>query len=368
MKKPKVQFLDPYLTDTDIRAAVRVLKSGWITYGPVTEQFESLLSDYVGVKHAVFNSSGTAALHVALLAAGVGPGDEVITTPLSYQATANAILYVGAKPVFVDVEPDTGLISIPAVKRAVTKRTKAVIPVHLYGQMADMKSLAALAKQHAFVIIEDSAHAIESMRDGIKPGQKSFASCLSFHAAKNITCGEGGAVVCDDAERAEHMRLLCEGGVKRGGGKRWQVLLGYKYSGTQFQAALLIEQLKRIEKQWRKRKILWERYAAGLSGVSGITFPTIVPKSRSAYHMFVVWVDPLRRDTLRKELEARGIQTSVHFNPIHLEPYWQEKFGYGPGTHPVAERLGLGVISLPLHLKLTSVQQQFVIHSLRSLL
>src|SRR3989344_4218977 len=186
----KVQFLKPNLNETDIKEAAKVLKSGWITYGPKTKEFEEALKKHFKVGGAVFNSSGTAALHVALIAAGVRPGDEVVTTPLSYVATSNVILYVGAKPIFVDVEQNTGLIDVAAVRRAITKKTKAIIPVHLYGQMADMKKLAALAKKHNLAIIEDAAHSLESKRDGIMSGQKSFAAAFSFHAAKNITSGE----------------------------------------------------------------------------------------------------------------------------------------------------------------------------------
>ncbi|OGM98200.1 MAG: hypothetical protein A2735_00635 [Candidatus Yanofskybacteria bacterium RIFCSPHIGHO2_01_FULL_41_21] len=363
----KIQFLSPNLNKKDIQEAVKVLKSGWITYGPVTEKFEEIFAGYVGSKKAVFNSSGTAALHVALLVAGVGPGDEVITTPLSYVATSNVILYVGATPVFVDVDAKMGLIDLNKIKGAITSKTKAVIPVHLYGQMVDMKKLKKICGAK-IKIIEDSAHAIESERDGIKPGQLSFASCFSFHAAKNITSGEGGAVTVNDDKLAHELKLLCEGGVERTSTGRFMTLLGYKYSATTFQAAMLISQMKRINSDWKKRKILWERYKKGLTGVAGVSFPEQVPNSRHGYNMFVIWVEPTRRDILREKLGQAGIQTSIHFNPIHLEPHYKKSFGYKKGDFPVTEKLGFSSITLPLHQKLTKENQDYIVDKIKELL
>lgn len=356
----KIQFLNPNLTSADIKEAVKVLKSGWLTYGDKTRAFEESLAKFLGVKKVIFNSSGTAALHVALLAADISKGDEVITTPLSYVATSNVILYCGAKPVFVDVETGTGNIDVGKIEKAITKKTRAIVPVHLYGQMVDMKKLKKIADKHKILIIEDSAHAIESKRDRIRPGNSSFASCHSFHAAKNITSGEGGAVAVNSEELAEKIKLFCEGGVKKERDNRFMVALGYKYSGTNFQAALLLNQLERIESQHKKREKLWHYYAKKFTA-SGINFPKIVPNSKHAYHMFVVWVDPKRRDEIRKKIEGAGIQTSIHYNPIHLEPYYRKTFGYKRGDFPIAERLGFSTITLPLYPSLTKAQQDYVI-------
>ncbi len=360
----KVQFLKPHLTKEDLAEANKALKSGWITYGSKTKEFEEQFSKYLGLKKTVLNSSGTAALHVALIAAGVGKGDEVITTPLSYVATSNAILYVGAKPVFVDVEATTGLIDLKEVKKAITPRTKAIIPIHLYGQMVDMKGLNKICGAK-IKIIEDAAHAIESERDGIKPGQASFAACFSFHAAKNITAGEGGAISSNNEHDAEQMRLLCEGGVERKGDKRFMIMLGYKYSGTNFQGAMLASQMKRIDKQWKVRDVLYKNYEKALKNINGLSFPSRVPNSKHANHMFVVWVNPEKRDNIRTELAKRGVQTSIHFNPIHLEPYYAKEFGYKKGQSPVAERIGYSSITLPLYPDLTKVEQAYVVKNVR---
>lgn len=361
----KIQFLNPYITESDIKEAVKAIKSGWLTYNNVSKEFEEKFAKYLGVKETVLNSSGTGALHVSLLAAGVGLGDEVITVPLSYVATSNVILYVGAKPVFVDVEPESGLIDVNKVEKAITKKTKAIIPVHLYGQMADMKKLKRIADKHNLLIIEDACHAIEAERDGIKPGQKSFSACFSFHVAKNITSGEGGAVVVNDENLAEKLRLFGEGGVVKTADTRFMTLLGYKYSLTSFQAALLLSQLKRIEKQYQMRKKLWKYYAENLKKISGISFPKEVPNSKHAYHMFIIWVDPKKRDKIREELKKAGVQTSIHFNPIHLEPYYRKRFGFKRGDFPIAEKLGLSTITLPLYPSLTKKEIDYVIKEVK---
>lgn len=367
---PEIQFLNPYITGSDIKEAVKAIKSGWLTYSDVSKKFEEDFSEYLGVKEAVLNSSGTGALHVSLLAAGIGPGDEVITTPLSYVATSNVILYVGAKPVFVDVEPDTGLIDVSKIKKAITKKTKAIIPVHMYGQMADMRKLKKLADKHNLSIIEDACHAIEAERDGIRPGQASFSACFSFHVAKNITSGEGGAVATNSG-LGEKTRLLGEGGVERIGDRktgaytRYMTMLGYKYSLTSFQAALLMGQLKRIDKQWKTRRRLWRGYAKKLKSVKGVFFPKEIQNSKHAYHMFVIWVDQGKRDRLRKKLDEAGVQTSIHFNPIHLEPYYKKTFGFRAGDFPVAEKLGFSTITLPLYPSLKKKEQDYIIKKIR---
>jgi dTDP-4-amino-4,6-dideoxygalactose transaminase len=361
----KMPFLNPNIQSEDIRAVAKVLKSGWLATGPELRQFEEDLARYTGLPYTVADSSGTAALHTALLAAGVGPGDEVITTPLTFWATSNVILFVGAKLVFVDVEPDTGLISVPAVEKAITKKTKAIIPVHLYGQMADMKALATLAKRHKLKIIEDAPHALEAERDGIRPGALSFAACFSFHAAKNITAGEGGAVGVHTEKLKEEVRLYNDSGSDRSGSIRHMTRLGFKYSMTNMQGAMLLGQLKRIDNEWKKRKKVYERYTQGLSAVSGIKLLTVLPGVKHAYHMFTIVVEPRRRDVIRKKLKEAGIPADIHYNPVHLEPYYK-KLGYKKGMYPEAERIGLGTITLPLYTRLKPEEQKWIIDTVLS--
>lgn len=358
-------FLNPNLTPSDIKAAVAALKSGWLATGPELQQFEKVFAAYLGVKFAIADSSGTAALHTALIAAGIGPGDEVITTPLTFWATSNVILFVGAKPVFVDVEPDTGLISPEAVKRAITKKTKAIIPIHLYGRMADMTSLERIAKKYKLKIIEDACHALESSREGIRPGTKSFAACFSFHAAKNITAGEGGAVVTNNEKTAKLLKLLNDSGSDRSGPIRHMTVLGYKYSMTNMQGALLLGQLARIDKEWVKRKKIYETYRTAFEGVKGITLLKEVPNSRNSYHMFTIIVDPKKRDAIRSTIRAAGVPADIHYNPVHLEPYYK-KLGYKRGMYPAAERIGFGTITLPLYTRLTDTDMTYIIETVKN--
>ncbi len=356
----RIPFLNPHIEPSDITAVTKVLKSGWLANGPELRSFEEKLATYLGLPFIVANSSGTAGLHTALLSAGVGPGDEVITTPLSFWATSNVVLFVGAKLVFVDVEPETGLISVPEIEKAITKRTKAIIPVHLYGQMADMRAIAKLARKYKLKVIEDAPHALEASRDGVRPGELSFASCFSFHAAKNITAGEGGAVGVHTKKMADEVKLLNDSGSDRSGTIRHMTRLGYKYSMTNMQGAMLLGQLERIDREWVKRKKIYEYYSKSFENVPGIQLLKVVSNAKHAYHMFTIVVDSKKRDAIRKCLREAGVPADIHYNPIHLEPYYK-KLGYKKGMYPHAERIGLGTITLPLYTRLTKSEQDFVI-------
>ncbi len=365
MAKMKIQFLNPSITVTDIKQAVKVLKSGWILMGPASFEFEKNLSRYMRTKHAVLTNSCTSALFQSLLLAGIKPGDEVITTPLSYVATPNAIIHAGGTPVFVDVEPETGLIDSNKIEKAITNKTKVILPVHLYGQMADMKSISKIAKKHKLAVIEDAAHAIESERDGIRPAQLGLTACFSFHVAKNITAGQGGAIVTNNSRGDKLARLLRRDGIKNIGVKRRMVVLGYKQLMTDFQAALLDSQLSRIDSQWEKRKQIYENYAKVFLNVKGLSFPKLVPNSKHAYHMFVIQVSPDKRDKIIEFLYENGIQTSIHYDPIHLEPFYKKTLGYKRGDFPITEKFGLSTITLPLYPKLNKRQQKYVIDKVK---
>lgn len=356
----KVQFLKPNIAERDIKNTVRVLRSGWLAPGRYTRELEENFARYLGVKYAVMTGSCTAALHMALILAGAKEGDEVITTPISYVATSNVILYCGAKPIFVDVEPDTGNIDVNKIEKAITKRTKAIIPVHLYGQMVDMRKIKKIADKYKIKIIEDAAHAIEARRDGIKPGQISFAACFSFHTAKNMTSGQGGMFVTNNLRDFRIAKMLRRDGVVNINDKRRMFILGYKYDSTDFQAAMLINQLDRLENQLKIRGRLFRKYAAAFEKID-IKFPRTLPDVKHAYHLFAIWVDPKKRDRIREYLEKSGIQTSIHYEPIHLEPYYKKTFGYKKGDFPIAERLGFSTITLPLYPKLTKEEQDYVI-------
>lgn len=338
----KIPFLKPDIRESDIRRMNQSIKTGWLVHGEYTHQFEQELDKFLR-NRSFMTASCTASIHMALLLLGVKEGDEVITTPISWVSTANVILYTGAKVVFADVEPTTGILDIEDVKKKITPRTKAIIVVHLYGQMADMRAYSCLG----IPIIEDCAHALESSRDGIKPGQLGFAACFSFHAAKNITCGQGGAIITKDIERC---KLLVRDGVRNVMGKRVMLEFGYKYDLTDFQAALLIGQIKRIKTSHAKRLKVYERYEQAFKGMCPERIGT------HACHMFVIWVN--NRDAVRQRLLERGIETSIHYSAIHLEPYYQS-IGFEKGL-PIAERLAEMTITLPTY-ALTEKQQDYVI-------
>jgi dTDP-4-amino-4,6-dideoxygalactose transaminase len=343
----KVDFLKPNIRKSDIDRMIKSIQTGWLVHGEYTNIFERKLDKFIGGT-SFMTSSCTAALHMSLILLGIKKGDEVITTPLSWVSTANVILYQGAKVVFADVDPFTGILDINDVKRKITPKTKAIIVVHYCGQMADMVAFSKLG----IPIIEDAAHALEAERDGIRPGQLGFTACLSFHAAKNITCGQGGAIITKEKEKC---KLLVRDGVKNIDGKRIMLDFGYKYDSTDFQAALLIGQISRIKKSHAKRLEVYKRYENAFRGK--ISFPKRT--GTHACHMFIIWVNPLRRDVIREKLEEKGIQTSIHYNPIHLEPYYQ-KIGYKNVSLPVAEMLGASTITLPTY-ALTKKQQDYVI-------
>ena len=296
----KIEFFRHSIDREDRARVDRVLRSIFLTTGKEVEVFEEKFSRYVGLNYTTGLTSCTAALHLSLVALGIGPGDEVITTPMSFCATANAILHAGAKPVFVDAEEETGNINAELIEASVTKKTRAIIPVHLYGQMCDMKKIRPVAAKHHLKIIEDAAHAIEASRDGIRVGGVADAVCFSFYATKNITSGEGGAVSTHQKKLAESLKMLRLHGIDKGAADRytkefrhWDMpVLGWKYNMDNIQGALLIGQLERIEALWRKRESLWKRYEEELRTVNGITLLKTRPKVKHGRHLFTVLAPP----------------------------------------------------------------------------
>ncbi len=369
----KIEFFRHNIDERDIERVNAVLKSIFLTTGKDVENFEHMFSRYTGRKYTIGLTSCTAAIHLSLIALGIGPGDEVITTPMSFCATANAILHAGARPVFVDVEEETGNLNAELVESAVTERTKAILPVHLYGQMCDMKKIKAVADKYNIKLIEDAAHAIEASRDGVRIGQISDASCFSFYATKNITSGEGGAICTDSEGLADSLRMLRLHGIDRGAADRYtkrfqhydMPVLGWKYNMDNIQAALLIGQLERIEDLWQERDRLWKLYEEGLSSVKDIRIPRTLPGVRHARHLFTILVRAEKRDPLLWALQDCGIGVAVNYRPIHLLKYYREHFGYREGDYPVAEDIGKRTISLPLYSSLKEEDLRYVVETLK---
>lgn len=353
----KIEFFKHNIEPTDIERVNSVLKSIFLTTGKTVMEFEERFSAYLRARYAVGVTSCTAALHLSLISANIGAGDEVITTPMSFCATANSILHSGARPVFVDVEEETGNINVEIIERAITERTKAIMPVHLYGQMVDMKKLKEIADKYNLKIIEDAAHAIEAERDGIKPGELSFSACYSFYATKNITSGEGGAITTNNKETADLLRMLRLHGIDRSAIDRYtkryehydMPVLGWKYNMDNIQAALLLGQLERIDELWKKRDHLWSLYEEELKSVKGLKLLKTVPNSRHARHLFTVLVPSGKRDEILWRLQESGIGVAVNYRPIHLLSYYRKTFGFKEGDFPVAEEIGSRTISLPLY-------------------
>jgi dTDP-4-amino-4,6-dideoxygalactose transaminase len=369
----RIPFFRHDLGQAELDAVAEVLAGPVLTTGETVERFERRFAEHLGCRHVVTVSSCTAGIQLALLGLGIGAGDEVITTPMSFIATATAVMQAGATPVFVDVEPDTGNLDAATVAEAITPRTRAILPVHLYGQMCDMRTLRALADRHRLALIEDAAHCIEGSREGIRVGQVSNAACFSFYATKNLTCGEGGAVATNDEALARKLRLLRLHGMtrtaadrEREGYQHWDmVLFGWKYNLDNIQAALLLPQLDRLEERWQKREALAQRYLACLAEIDGVTTPALRPATRHARHLFPVWVRE-DRDGVVQALQEQGIGVVVNYRPMHLLSFFREQFGFQENTFPVAERIGGRTLSLPFYPSMPPACVDTVCGALRS--
>ena len=325
-------------------AFARVLRSGRYVLGEEVERFEAAFAGYCGTEHAVAVSSGTAALHLALLAAGIGPGDEVITSTMTFVATVAAIEQAGARPVLVDIDPETRTLDPRAVDRAVTGRTRAIIPVHLHGGTADMTAIRGIAEAYGLVVIEDAAQAHGAEHQGRRAGSLGDLGCFSFYPGKNLgACGEGGAVVTSDAGHAARLRMLRDWGQRE---KYEHLLKGFNYRMDAVQAAILAVKLGHLEDWTERRRERADFYRRRLAG-TGIGLPREAPGCRHVYHVFAIEI--AGRDSVRDRLTRAGIGTGIHYPvPVHLQPAYRD-LGYGRGDFPVAERFAAATLSLPLY-------------------
>lgn len=354
-----------WVDDNDINAVVNVLKSDWLTTGPNVAEFERSFAETVGAKEAIAVSNGTAALHAATYALGIGPGDEVIVPPMTFVASANCILYQGGTPVFADVDAETLLIDPNQVESKITSRTKAIIAVDYAGQACDYDVLTDIARAHNIHLIDDACHALGGYYKNKPVGSLADLNTFSLHPVKHITSGEGGVISTDNSQFAEKMRIFRSHGIASDHRKRelsgsWfyeMVDLGYNYRLTDFQCALAMSQLTKLSGWIKRRQEIAKRYDVAFSGMPEIT-PLGVRKDVShAYHLYVIRLNSEKihtdRATIFKALRAEGIGVNVHYVPVHLHPYYQEKLGTMRGMCPVAEKAYDEIISIPIFPKMT---------------
>jgi perosamine synthetase len=376
---PVRKALLPYgrqsISEEDIQSVVDALRSDWLTTGPKVGEFEEALAAWVGAKYAVAFSSGTAALHGAAFAAGLKPGDEAITSPLTFAATANCVLYQGARPVFADVSPDTLNLDPDRFAERITSNTRAVLPVDYGGHPADLDAILALAEQHGLIVIEDACHALGAEYYGRRAGSIAHMSVFSFHPVKQLATGEGGMVTTDRADLAESLRRFRNHGISSDARQRqasgeWHyemVSLGFNYRLTDIACALGISQLKNLGANLARRRAIAARYSAAFRDVPGVVVPSVRPNVDPAWHLYPIRVNPAQLNTDRahvfRALRAENIGVNVHYIPVHLHPYYRDRFGYRGGEYPVAEAAYEQLISLPMFHGMTDEDVEDVIHA-----
>ncbi len=368
----------PFIRREEEEEVVDALRSGLIATGPKTEQFERELALYLDRKHAIGTNSCTAALHLGLLALGVGEGDEVVTTPMTFVATVNSIVYTGAKPVFVDVEPDTLDIDPVLIEKAMTARTKAIVVTHLYGHPCEMDGILEIGRRHGVKVIGDCAHAIEAEYKGKKVGSLGAIGCYSFYATKNLTTGNGGMLVTDDDSVAHSVQTLRDHGMSPGAWTRYHTgelqeypmtNLGYKYIMWDIPAALGLQQLRRLDQRHEKRLEIAVKYDTALRSLSEHV-EVLHPRShvKHAYHLYVIRLNGIDRDRVASEMETRGIGVGIHYRPVHLEPYYRQRFQHSDGGFPVAEDAGARVLSLPFWPEIKEEEVDRVVETLENVI
>ena len=382
--EPVRKTLLPYgrqaISERDIEAVAQVLRSDWLTTGPKVVEFEEAFAAAVGAKFAVSFSSGTAALHGAAFAAGLGLGDEAITTPMTFCATANCVLYQGASPIFADVSPDTLNLDPAQVKARVTPRTKAILPVDYAGHPADLTAMLEIAEQHGLTVIEDASHALGGEYRGRRVGQIAHMTTFSLHPVKHLTTGEGGMVTTDRADFAETLRRFRNHGIssearQRQSAGQWHyemVLLGFNYRLPDINCALGLSQLKGLSANLTRRRVIAARYAEQLAGLPGLILPTVRSDVNPAWHLYPVRIDGKHLTAGRAEvfraLRAENIGVNVHYVPVHLHPYYRERFAFKGGEYPIAEAAYEELLSLPMFHAMTDEDVEDVVCALGKVL
>lgn len=369
-----------WITDEDISAVVEALRSPWMTQGPLVEIFEKAVADYCGARYAVAVANGTAALHIAALAAGFGPGDEVITSPITFVASANCVLYAGAQPVFADIDPATYCIDPQAVLGKLSPATKGLIPVHFAGQPCDMPALHNVAKERGLMIIEDAAHAIGASYDHqgntyrVGSCAHSDMTIFSFHPVKHITTGEGGIVTTNDETIYKKLLLLRSHGITRNPDQMtlnegpWYYEmqdLGYNYRITDFQCALGLKQLERLDDFLDRRWQIVRAYENGFATEEELILPYVAPSTISAFHLYVLQFKTLSRLDVYNRLREKNLGVNVHYIPVHLQPYYMQSFGYEKGDYPHAEDYYSRAITIPLYPRMSDEDVTYVIQAVK---
>ncbi|MCB1041444.1 MAG: DegT/DnrJ/EryC1/StrS aminotransferase family protein [Acidobacteria bacterium] len=379
MKDSFIVFGEPDIHEDECQEVLDTLRSGWIGTGPKTHRFEHLFAQYLGVPEAAAVNSATAGLHLACLALDLKPGDEVITTAMTFCATVNAILHAGATPVLADIDPNTWNMDPNDVARKITSRTKAILPVHLAGRCCDMQAIGDLAEAHSLYVIEDCAHAIETQVNNLHAGTLGDLGVFSFYVTKNVTTCEGGMVTAKDPERLKKIKTMALHGLSAHAWQRYSDRgfkhylvqeLGFKYNMTDLQASIGMHQLKRVQRNWSRRKEIWERYQNEFTQLAQVPSP-VAHNQKHAYHLFQL-VLPESQETTRDQfldhLHRSGIGSGVHYLCLAEHPYYQKALGWHPSQTPNATQVGRRTISLPLSAKLSDRQVNRIVDTVRKLL
>jgi len=362
----KIHLSRPYIGQEEIDAVTEVLKSGRLSLGPKLSEFEKKFAEYIGTKYAVAVSSGTSALHLCMLALGLKDKNEVITTPFSFIASANCILFEGAKPVFVDIEEDTLNINTEKIESAITPKTKAILPVHVFGQPCNMDAIMQIAEKHNLIVLEDACEAVGAAYKGKNIGTFGKVSVFSFYPNKQMTTGEGGMIVTDDKEIYEMCKSLRNQG--RSDDMQWlnHHKLGYNYRLDEMSCALGVEQLKKIDEILEKRAEVANEYARQLKDIEGVTAPQISENVKMSWFVYVVKLaEDVDRDAVMKKMNERGIECKAYFPEIHLQPFYKEKFQFKEGDFPVCEKISKKTLALPFYTDLSKKDIERVCETLK---